>query len=289
MLPLLLLSMLSLSFDPGLAAPAASTPLGTSQDKQDPKPEQKVDVENTQLLVFDAAREMTLKLLKNGKVELTIQEEDKTAGKKVSKTYSAATVAEFRTQHPELVKKYDLNRHLGGGGEARKLVPQDDFEEWWKQLKKGVPDLGPIPGLDQPFDQDLEKFFEEQFGRGRRPFRFPPDRAVPPEAPGQAPVPGGRELGVRVQEVGETLRDQLSLKENEGVIVTEVKPGSTAEKAGLKEHDILLKLEGKAVTDRWQFRADVLAALGKPEFELQIVRSGKRETVKVKTGARKDE
>jgi serine protease Do len=89
--------------------------------------------------------------------------------------------------------------------------------------------------------------------------------------------------------VGETLRDQLGLRENEGVLVTEVKPGTVAEKAGVKEHDILLKLEGKAVTDRWQFRADILTALGKPEFEVELLRGGKRQTVKVKTSVKKDE
>ena len=112
---------------------------------------------------------------------------------------------------------------------------------------------------------------------------------MPDPAPRQAPIPGGRELGLKVQDVGETLRDQLSLKENEGVLVTEVKPGSPAEQAGLQEHDILLKLEGKAVTDRWQFRANVLSALGKPEFDLEILRAGKKSTVKVKPAVRKDE
>jgi C-terminal processing protease CtpA/Prc len=255
---------------------------------QDPKAGQKVDLENTQLLVFDSAREMTFRIFKDGKVELTIQEEDKAAGKKVARTYAAAGAAEFRTTHPDLVKKYELGRYLGGGESARRLG-QDEFEEWWKQLKKGVPELGPIPGLDQPFDEDMQKFFDEQFGRLRRPFRFPKDPADPSEAPKQAPLPGGRELGVRVQEVGETLRDQLSLKENEGVIVAEVKPGSAAEKAGLKEHDILLKLDGKTITDRWQFRADILSAFRKPEFQLEVLRAGKRETVKVQSSARKDE
>ncbi len=254
---------------------------------QDPKPEQKLDLENTKLLVFDAAREMTLKILKDGKVELTVEEEDKTAEKKVPKTYAATNAAEFRTKHPELVKKYELGRYLGG--EHPKKLGQDEFEEWWKELKKGVPELGPVPGLDQPFDEDMQKFFDEQFGRLRRPFKFPKNPTDPPEAPKQAPVPGGRELGVRVQEVGETLRDQLSLRENEGVIVTEVKSGSVAEKAGLKEHDILLKLDGKTISDRWQFRADILSVFGKPEFQLDVLRSGKKETVKVKTSARKDE
>jgi len=245
---------------------------------QEPKADQKLDVENTRLLVFDSTREMTLKILNDGKVELTVKEEDKTAGKKVSKTYAAATAAEFRTNYPEVVKKYDLTRHLGGP-EGRKTLSHDEFEEWWKQLKKGVP--VPTPG-----DEDFQKFWEEF---ARPAFRLRPPTPAPPEAPRQAPVPGGRELGVRVQELGETLRDQLSLKENEGVLVTEVKPGSVAEKSGLKEHDILLKLEGKAVADRWQFKVDILVALGKPEFDLEILRAGKRQTVKVKTLVKKDE
>jgi hypothetical protein len=202
---------------------------------QEPKADQKLDLENTKLLVFDSAREMTLKILNDGRVELTVKEEDKAAGKKVSKTYAAATAAEFRTKYPEVVKKYDLNRHLGGA-EGKKALGQEEFDEWWKELKRGVPGLGPVPGLDQPFDEDLQKFMDEQFGRLRRPFRFPGPDQVPPEAPRQTPVPGGRELGVRVQEVGETLRDQLSLKENEGVLVTEVKPGSVAEKSGQGGH-----------------------------------------------------
>jgi hypothetical protein len=274
MLTLLLLSMLA-SFDSALPCLA--------QDKQDP---QKLDVENTKLLVFDSAKGITLKVQNDGKVELTVREEDKETGKKSSKTYAAVSGTEFRQKHPELVKKYELGRYLGGDGKA---TSPEDFDRWWQALKKGMPDLGPMPGLDQPFDEDLQKYLEEQLGRMRRPFRQLPQGPRPEEAPRQAPVPGGRELGVKVQEVGETLRDQLALKENEGVLVTEVKAGSIAEKAGLKEHDILVKLEGKTVTDRWQFRADVLTSLGKPEFEVELLRAGKRETVKVKTAARKDE
>ena len=38
---------------------------------------------------------MTLKVQKDGKVELSVLEEDKESGKKASKTYSAASIAEF--------------------------------------------------------------------------------------------------------------------------------------------------------------------------------------------------
>lgn len=251
----------------------------------DPKPDQKLDPEKTRLLLFDSARGITLRIQKDGKVELTLQEEDQETGKKSARTLTEATAEEFRARHPDLVKKYELDRALGGKPRG---VTQDEFDEWWKQLKKGVPGLGPVPGLDQPFDEDVQKFLEEQrelFGRLRRPPRQP----APEAPPSQAPVPGGRELGVRVETVSETLRDQLSLKENEGVLVSEVRPGSLAEKSGLKEHDILLTLEGRPIADRWQFRADVLTSLGKPEFDVELLRSGKRQTVKIRTSARKDE
>ncbi len=246
---------------------------------------EKLDTENTKLLIYDSVKGITLQVRNDGKVELTVKEEDKESGKKVAKTYAADSASDFRKIHPELVKKYDLDRHLGG---KPKTVTTDEFDEWWQQLKKGMPGLGPVPGLDQPFDEDLQKLLEEQkelFGRLRRAPRNP----APETPPRQQPVPGGREFGVRVDPIGETLRDQLSLKEDEGVLVAEVKAGSIAEKAGIKEHDILVKLSGKTIGDRWQFRADVQTALGKPEFELELLRGGKRETVKVKTAAKKDE
>lgn len=254
---------------------------------QDPP---KIDPETTKFMVYDAAKGYTLKVRQDGKIELTTTEEDKESGKKVSKTVTAANGTEFRQKHADLVKRYDLGRYLGA---ERKALNQDEFDEWWNKLKKGIPDLGPMPGLDQPFDEEMQKLLEEMMRGGRQRFRFGPGPG--PEQPGQeapprqAPLPGGREFGVKVEAVGETLREQLSLKESEGVLVAEVKPGSLAEKSGLKLHDLLLKLDGKPVTDRWQFRADVLSALGKPEFSVELLRAGKRETVKVRTSARKDE
>ena len=55
-----------------------------------------------------------------------------------------------------------------------------------------------------------------------------------------------------------------------------------AERTGIRKFDLFLKVDGKAVSDKWQFRTDVLDALGKPGFELELIRAGKRETLKVK-------
>jgi S1-C subfamily serine protease len=62
-----------------------------------------------------------------------------------------------------------------------------------------------------------------------------------------------------------------------------------AEKAGIQQHDIILKLDGKAVGDKWEFRKDVLRALEKGDFDVEILRSGKRQTLKAKPAGKKDE
>src|SRR5262245_17543356 len=91
----------------------------------------KVDLENTRVFVYDSARGITFRVRTDGKVELTVREKDKEP-----RTYAEATAAEFRLKHPDLVRKYDLGRHLGG---EAKPVTQDEFDEWWKALRRGMP------------------------------------------------------------------------------------------------------------------------------------------------------
>jgi len=45
--------------------------------------------------------------------------------------------------------------------------------------------------------------------------------------------------GISVQEITEDLAKQLDLEEKEGVLITEVKPGSLADDAGLQEGDVI--------------------------------------------------
>lgn len=251
--------------------------------------QEKPDLEKTRLYVYDSTKGMTLKVLKDGSVELTVTEEDPDTGKKGSKTYSAPSVDEFRRKHPDASRKYEVDRYTG----SRRAVVPDDFDQLFRDFRRGLPEMPPIPRLD-PFDGDLEKWMEEQrrymdelrkrFGRRADPPPAPlpaPPPAVPP-----APAPLVPEFGLKVEPVEDTLRDQLSLKEGEGVMVGEVKTGSTADKSGLKKHDIILKLDGKAVGDTWSFRKDVLKALEQPEFEVEILRAGKRETLKAKPGSK---
>ncbi|MHC4608684.1 MAG: PDZ domain-containing protein [Planctomycetota bacterium] len=93
-----------------------------------------------------------------------------------------------------------------------------------------------------------------------------------------------RLLGVCVRRLPEALRAHLGLGEKEGVLVIKVQAGSLAEKAGLKKHDIILKLGKKTVEDRWQFRRDVRRALAGDAFTVEVLRGGKRQTLQVGPG-----
>jgi len=234
----------------------------------------KPDLSKTKLFIYDAEKGITLRVKDDGKVELTVKEE------KADKTYSADSAEEFEKKHPELVKKHGLRKFLGSKGG----VAQDEFEKWWDELKKGRRFVPELPEFGSPLDEETEKWLEDMMKGMRKRLPLPA-----PKDPAPAPAPSGKEFGVRIESVGETLRDQLSLKEGEGVLVGDVKPGSVAEKSGLKQHDIILKLDGKAAGDKWEFRKELLKSLDKPEFDVEILRGGKRETLKAKTGVKKEE
>jgi hypothetical protein len=249
----------------------------------------KVDLEKSRFFLYDQARGLTFRIQKDGSVALDVANRDKGQGKNAPRSYAAPSPEEFARLYPEIVTRYRLETYLGLPSQP---TPEDEFDRFWKELKRGGRNLPPFPDFHAPFDEDWEKWLEKQQGQFeelRKLFRTPgaPPAPAPPRAP--LPAPSGKEFGIKVESVDETMRDQLSLKEDEGLMVGEVRPGSLADRSGLKTHDILLKLDGKPVSDKWQFRKDTQEALGKPEFSLEILRGGKKETLKVKSAPKKDE
>jgi S1-C subfamily serine protease len=126
--------------------------------------------------------------------------------------------------------------------------------------------------------EEQEDLFREYRRFFRGPFPVPPR----PERDPEATEPRGREFGLRVEGLEDPLRERLGLKPGEGLRVVEVRPGTPAARAGLLKDDILLKVDGKPVTDIWQLRRDARAAMLKPEFELEVLRAGERKTIRVK-------
>lgn len=84
----------------------------------------------------------------------------------------------------------------------------------------------------------------------------------------------GAWLGVRVLPVQDALRHQLELPRGAGLTVDQVGEGSPAARAGVRRHDVLLRLN-----DQWLFHPDQLAALVRShapgeKVELGLLRLG---------------
>lgn len=76
------------------------------------------------------------------------------------------------------------------------------------------------------------------------------------------------------------LRAHLDLPENQGLIVASIVPDSPASKAGLKQHDILLRANDKDLREM-QDLVELVLAEGpkKGQITLEVLRHNKRETV----------
>ncbi|MEM7174983.1 MAG: trypsin-like peptidase domain-containing protein [Chlamydiota bacterium] len=82
-------------------------------------------------------------------------------------------------------------------------------------------------------------------------------------------------LGISIQKISPDLAEAFRLSKAAGVVILQVIPGSVAEKAGLKEGDILLKLNGKPIKDDASFKKSILIIPPETEITLTVNRQGK--------------
>jgi serine protease Do len=90
-------------------------------------------------------------------------------------------------------------------------------------------------------------------------------------------------IGVSLETLEDALRAQLALPAGQGVLVNEVSPGSPAEKAGVKKHDVVLEVGHTAVGSPEDLARQVQAARDAPT-PLKLLRAGKPVNLQV-TGA----
>ena len=149
------------------------------------------------------------------------------------------------------------------------VIRQKALEEAMIPLAKAMPRVrihtSPHMGdedfnFDFKFDEDFAREFDREFEKG---FRYEVDRK--PQAI----------LGV----VTETTEKGLKL--------TDISDGSAAEKAGLKEGDVLTKFAGTAVNDPEKLRELVRARKPEEEVEISYIKAGekKERKAKVKLGS----
>lgn len=91
-------------------------------------------------------------------------------------------------------------------------------------------------------------------------------------------------LGVAVAKADETTREQLKLKAGAGLTVQEVSAGSPADKAGLKKHDVLQKLDDQLLFNPEQMTDLVRSRQIGDQVALTLLRQAQAQTVEVTLG-----
>ena len=94
-------------------------------------------------------------------------------------------------------------------------------------------------------------------------------------------VPQGHWIGVDIVETDETLRAQLKLDEQLGLVVNHIEPDSPAWKAGIRQYDILVEFGGKSLITIDDLKSQI-QEVGDTSSSMKLFRLGKQVCLKVK-------
>lgn len=91
-------------------------------------------------------------------------------------------------------------------------------------------------------------------------------------------------LGIYIQDLTPELSRALGLERGQGVVIAQVEPGSPADEAGLRQGDVVVEVNGDAVTSAQALRTAVgLATVGE-KLNLKVERDGEAQEVEVEVG-----
>lgn len=82
-------------------------------------------------------------------------------------------------------------------------------------------------------------------------------------------------LGINIQTPTEELAKGLDLQNADGVLIGSVRPGSAAEKAGLKRYDLITAINGEKMVDSNVLRNKVASTVPGTEIKVTVLRDGK--------------
>jgi serine protease Do len=96
-------------------------------------------------------------------------------------------------------------------------------------------------------------------------------------------------LGVRIQPLSEDLAASLGLAHNRGEFVQAVEPGQAAANAGIQSGDVVVRVNGKEVTREQTLSFLVANTAPGTVIPIELIRDGKRITVRARVSARPSE
>ena len=93
-------------------------------------------------------------------------------------------------------------------------------------------------------------------------------------------------LGIQIRDLSQDLAKQFKAPDTSGALVEDVTAGGPADKAGIKNGDVVRKVNGQSVGDAGQLTAAVTNMSPGAEATLEILRDGQPMTIKLTLGER---
>ena len=144
---------------------------------------------------------------------------------------------------------------------------------------------GPLVNLDGEVVGVNTAIFSRSGGYMGVGFAIPSDlaKAIANQLIKQGEVTRGY-LGIVIQQLTPELAESFAIDAGQGILVAQVNDDSPAEKAGLRQGDVIVAYRGEPVREVGSFRNRVSLTPPGSREELTVLRDGKRETLKVTIG-----
>jgi serine protease Do len=121
-------------------------------------------------------------------------------------------------------------------------------------------------------------------------FAIPAEQARPVV---EALMRGGRVrrgyLGVQIQQLTPDIAESLGIEKNRGELIASVEPGQAAERAGIRQGDVVISVAGQPVTPDTTLSYLVSNADIGTRIPIELIRNGRRQTLNVQVGERPPE